>query len=73
MTENGRLQRLWNFTIKICDYEDTSVGTGIVVSTDGKIFTCAHVAEAALGMHPREAMGEGMAAETLSQRTDDPF
>src|SRR5664280_1835962 len=57
MTENVRLQRLWNFTIKICDSEDATVGAGIVVSADGKIVTCAHVVKAALGMHPREAMG----------------
>ena len=58
MTESVRLQKLWNFAIKICDSEDTIVGTGIVVSTDGKIVTCAHVAEAALGVHPREAIGQ---------------
>lgn len=57
MNQNVRLQKLQNFTIKICDDEDTTVGTGIVVSTDGKIITCAHVAEVALDSHPKEAIG----------------
>jgi len=35
---------------------DAIVGTGIVVSTDGKIVTCAHVVEAA-GIDPRDANG----------------
>lgn len=58
MNQNVRLQKLWDFTIKICDYNDMTVGTGIIVSTDGKIITCAHVAEAALGIRPREAIGQ---------------
>ena len=58
MTENVRLQRLYDFTIKICNSEDLAVGTGIVVSADGKIVTCAHVVESAISMHPREAMGQ---------------
>ena len=58
MMEKVRLQRLYDFTIKICNSEDLAVGTGIVVSADGKIVTCAHVVESALSMHPREAMGQ---------------
>lgn len=54
-----RLQSLRDFTVQIRDPENKEiVGTGIVVSIDGKIVTCAHVVEAALGVHPREAIGK---------------
>jgi len=35
--------------------DDAIVGTGIAVSTDGRIVTCAHVVEAAISAHPRDA------------------
>jgi tetratricopeptide (TPR) repeat protein len=55
---NVRLQNLRDFTVQIrCPSDDTIVGTGIVVSMAGKVVTCAHVVEAALGLHPREADG----------------
>jgi len=58
MTPNVRLQNLRDFTVQIRRVEDDSiVGTGIAVSTDGRIVTCAHVVEAALGAHPRNANG----------------
>ena len=47
MTENVRLQNLRDFTVQIRNANDQIVGTGIAVSTDGKIVTCAHVVEAA--------------------------
>jgi hypothetical protein len=48
-----RLQNLRDFTVQIRHAQtDAIVGTGIVVSTDGKIVTCAHVVLAA-GMNPR--------------------
>ena len=57
-TNNVRLQNLRDFTVQIRRADDDAiVGTGIAVSTDGKIVTCAHVVEAALGAHPREANG----------------
>lgn len=51
-----RLQYPRDFTVQI-RHSGTGaiVGTGIAVSTDGKIVTCAHVVEAALGVHPRHA------------------
>ncbi len=50
-----RLQKLRDFTVQIRRLSDDAiVGTGIAVSTDGKIVTCAHVVEAAIGVHPRE-------------------
>jgi tetratricopeptide (TPR) repeat protein len=52
---NVRLQNLRDFTVQIRDADDQVVGTGIAVSTDGKIVTCAHVVEAAIGTHPRNA------------------
>jgi hypothetical protein len=59
MTQNVRLQNLRDFTVQIRRVEDDSiVGTGIAVSTDGRIVTCAHVVEAALGAHPRNASAE---------------
>jgi tetratricopeptide (TPR) repeat protein len=57
MTQNVRLQNLRDFTVQIRNADDQIVGTGIAVSTDGKIVTCAHVVEAALGAHPRNANG----------------
>ena len=58
MTKNVRLQNLRNCTVQIrVAGADTIVGTGIAVSMDGHVVTCAHVAEAALGVHPRQANG----------------
>ena len=56
-TNNVRLQNLRDFTVQIQNAAGKIVGTGIAVSTDGKIVTCAHVVESALGAHPREANG----------------
>ncbi len=53
---NVRLQNLRDFTVQIRDVNDKVVGTGIAVSTDGKIVTCAHVVEAT-GIDPRNANG----------------
>lgn len=47
---NVRLQDLRDFTVQIRTANDVIVGTGVAVSSDGKIVTCAHVAEAALGV-----------------------
>jgi hypothetical protein len=56
MSERVRLQNLRDFTVQIrVPGEETIVGTGIAVSMDGQVVTCAHVIEAALGVHPREA------------------
>ena len=52
---NVRLQNLRDFTVQIRNAKDEIVGTGIAVSTDGSIVTCAHVVEAAIGVHPRNA------------------
>lgn len=55
MSNNIRLQNLRDFTVQIRhSTSDEIVGTGIVVSLDGKIVTCAHVVEAA-GVDPRSA------------------
>jgi tetratricopeptide (TPR) repeat protein len=56
MTKNVRLQNLRDFTVQIRtpDHEQI-VGTGIAVSMEGEIVTCAHVVEAVLGVHPRDA------------------
>jgi len=52
---NVRTQNLRDFTVQIRrPGDDVIVGTGIVVSADGKVVTCAHVVEQALGMHPRD-------------------
>jgi hypothetical protein len=55
MSEEGRvrLQNLRDFTVQIRHAKtDAIVGTGVAVSTDGKIVTCAHVVLAA-GVNPR--------------------
>ena len=54
MSNGGvRLQNLRDFTVQIRHATtDAIVGTGIAVSTDGKIVTCAHVVAAA-GVQPR--------------------
>ena len=57
MTENVRMQNLREFTVQIRRADtDEIVGTGIAVSTDGKIVTCRHVVEAA-GVDLRNADG----------------
>lgn len=54
-----RLQNLRDFTVKIrISGTETIVGTGIAVSRDGQIVTCAHVVEKAVGAHPRQATGK---------------
>ena len=54
---NVRTQNLRDFTVQIRRVDDDSiVGTGVAVSTDGKIVTCAHVIRAA-GIEPRNANG----------------
>jgi tetratricopeptide (TPR) repeat protein len=59
MTKNVRLQNLRDFTVQIRtpDHEQI-VGTGIAVSMEGEIVTCAHVVEDVLGVHPRDANDE---------------
>lgn len=57
ITQNVRLQNLRDFTVQIHRLNSRAVvGTGIAVSTDGKIVTCAHVVQAA-GIDPRNANG----------------
>ena len=56
MTQNVRLQNLRDFTVQIRNADDQIVGTGIAVSTDGKIVTCAHVVREA-GIDPRNSNG----------------
>ncbi len=52
------LQNLRDFTVQIRRPDDDAiVGTGVVVSMDGAVVTCAHVVEAALKTHPRQADG----------------
>lgn len=53
---NVRLQNLRDFTVQIRNAKDEIVGTGIAVSNDGKIVTCAHVVRDA-GIDPRNSNG----------------
>ncbi len=58
MSNEVVLQNLRDFTVQIRRADtDKIVGTGIVVSMAGEVVTCAHVAQAALSKHPREALG----------------
>ena len=54
LEQEVRLQNIRNFTVQIrhCETDDI-VGTGIVVSIDGKIVTCSHVIRDA-GVDPQE-------------------
>jgi tetratricopeptide (TPR) repeat protein len=55
---NVRLQNLRDFTVQIRSADsDVIVGTGMIVSPDGKIVTCAHVVKSA-GVEPRELNGK---------------
>ncbi len=52
------LQNLRDFTVQIRRLADGVImGTGVVVSMRGRVVTCAHVVEAAMGVHPRDADG----------------
>jgi tetratricopeptide (TPR) repeat protein len=56
MKENVILQNLRDFTVQIRDPKTKKIiGTGIIVSIEGKIVTSAHIIETALGVHPRDA------------------
>jgi hypothetical protein len=58
MNNNVRLQNLRDCTVQIRHAKtDAIVGTGIAVSMDGQVVACAHVVEAAMGVHPRQADG----------------
>lgn len=58
MDNRVRLQNLRSFTVQIRRLDnDQIVGTGIAVSMDGQIVTCAHVVEAAGIVDPRHANG----------------
>ncbi len=48
-------QWLYAFTVEILRADDTTAGTGVAVSNDGQIVTCAHVVRGVLGADPREA------------------
>jgi tetratricopeptide (TPR) repeat protein len=78
MSDDGiRLQNLRDFTVQICHVAtDAIVGTGVVVSMDGKIVTCAHVIIAA-GVNPR--LGRripsawGLVVESIFGRKSGPL
>jgi len=53
------LQDLRNFTVQIRTPDhSTIVGTGVAVSNDGQIVTCAHVVSAALNVKRRPLVGD---------------
>ena len=57
--ENIRSQKLRDFTVQIKNNQtETIVGSGIIISVDGKILTTYKVAMAALGMDPFKAKDE---------------
>ncbi|NEP11514.1 MAG: serine protease [Symploca sp. SIO2C1] len=59
-----------NFTVKICHaVTEEVVGTGFVVSTDGKIVTCRHVVRDAIGY---DNFTEGVIVNICFPQTKDP-
>jgi len=59
MSSGVRLQRLRDFTVQIRRVDDDAiVGSGFVVSANGRIVTCARVVRAATGVHPHQAIGK---------------
>ncbi len=64
-------QSLRGFTVRIRDPgTEETYGTGIVVSTDGMVVTCAHVFEDIVGIHPREATDEEVEVYFPQARTE---
>ncbi|MBE2267117.1 MAG: trypsin-like peptidase domain-containing protein, partial [Anaerolinea sp.] len=61
MSEPVKVVNQWlrDFTIQIRDAHDQIAGTGVVISDDGKIVTCAHVIRNVLDgeSHPRDHIG----------------
>ncbi len=58
MTQDLNVINQWliDFTVEILYPDERTAGTGVAVSNDGKIVTCAHVVKGVLeGVHPREA------------------
>ena len=69
---SDKIQNLRDFTVQIRRLTDNKVvGTGIAVSTDGGIVTCAHVVKSALGKHPRQANGGEMGVYFPQARAGD--
>ncbi|NER20401.1 MAG: hypothetical protein F6J96_06705 [Symploca sp. SIO1C2] len=66
-----KTQDLKDFTVKICHAENQAVvvGTGFVVSTDGKIITCKHVVRDAIGY---DGFTEGVIVNVCFPWTKDP-
>jgi Trypsin-like peptidase domain len=56
-SQRVQLQDIREFTVQIRDPRGTPYGTGFIVSSDGKIVTCAHVVQQALGV-PLTAAGD---------------
>src|SRR3972149_2401056 len=55
----GLLQDLRNFTVQIRTPDHKQImGTGVAVSNDGQIVTCAHVVSAALNVKGRPLVGD---------------
>lgn len=58
MNEKIVTQNLRDFTVQIRPADsEVIVGTGIVVATDGRVVTCAHVVKSA-GVDPRVLTGK---------------
>jgi hypothetical protein len=70
---NGTLlQNLRDFTVQIRRLDnDAIVGTGIAVSMEGEIVTCAHVVQSAIGKHPRQANGAEIGVYFPQARGDE--
>ncbi len=71
MSSGEIVQDPCSYTVKIRDPHDPNVlGTGVIVSDDGRIVTCAHVIRAILGCHPREVQPGTTVEVYFSQLSD---
>ncbi|MCB9418156.1 MAG: trypsin-like peptidase domain-containing protein, partial [Ardenticatenaceae bacterium] len=71
--QNGTIpQNLRDYTVQIRDPETNRIhGTGLAITMNGQIITCAHVIKSILKVHPREAANAEIGVYFPQARGDD--